>query len=127
MTSRSNSISLVKYSTNPTDRIALAITEKEVYFVPKGIDKFFPDLQGLHIHNTKLKSVKQEDFKNLTNLIELRLRYNNLQCIDGDSFVFNHKLQSLQIHGDDIKFIGENLLEPLKELTKAYFSNNYTK
>lgn len=122
VTSRSNTISSINNITSPTDYIALSIKGKKVYFVPKGIDKFFPDLQGLSIYRTMLKSVKQEDFKALKNLIELQIWDNDLQCIDGDSFVFNRKLQALFI-GESryLIFIGKNLLKPLTELRKVDF------
>lgn len=102
----------------------LDITSQTVWFLPKGLETLFPNLEGIQIFGSGLKLIEQNDIKSLSKLRDLELPYNQLETIESDLFDFNSELQSINFNGNEIKFVGENVLEPLQKLERANFGNN---
>lgn len=102
----------------------LKIWHQKVYFMPKEIGKFLPNLEGLAVFNSKLKSIDRSDLAQFPALKYLRLSDNDLEWLDNDLFLSNLELQKIDFDRNKLKFIGEYLLEPLKNLEIAYFGSN---
>ena len=55
----------------------LRMQGESIYFIPKGIDKFFPQLKSLAVENSRhLKKISQSDLKPFTQLTELSFHNN---------------------------------------------------
>lgn len=93
-------------------------------FMPKGIGKLLPNLEGIQISKAKLASIDIQDLKPFKNVIKLYLHSNELEVLDTNLFEFNVELRIVHLARNKLKFIGMNILEPLPKLEKAYFDNN---
>lgn len=102
----------------------LHINSRGLQFMPKGIDKFFPDLEAIWIENSELKTIDQEDLKSFGNLKEVYMVNNKIEKLDSDLFQFNPELRAVQFNANKIKTIGRNILTPLTKLDQADFTNN---
>lgn len=91
---------------------------------PKRIEKFFPELEGLEIFNSSLKSITRNDLKPMWNLKLVHMSSNELKELDGDLFEETQKVHWVDFSDNKIKFVGENLLNNLKQLKVANFENN---
>ena len=92
ITSTNETITSVNGRTESTNMQAIVIPSQLVHYLPKGIDKFFPNLKGLSVFNSNLKSVMQDDFKPFTQLKFVGFLRNDLETLDNDLFEFNPKL-----------------------------------
>ena len=102
----------------------LHINSRGLRYMPKGIDKFFPDLEALWIENSELKTIKQADFKSFPKLKEVYMVNNKIEKLDSNLFQLNPELRALQFNANKIKIIGRNILSPLLKLDQADFSLN---
>ena len=122
--SMNEEITSVNGRTEPTSLQGLWISDQTVNYLPKGIDKFFPDLKGLGVQSSKLKSLTQDDLKSLPQLVYANFLNNDLESLDGDMFKFNPKLRNIHFSMNKIKYVGENLLNLLKDLQFIRFASN---
>lgn len=106
--------------------VVLSVEDQTVNFLPKGLEKFFPNLKGIKMANTGLKSIKQENLKPFPKLSHLALFGGDLERLDNDLFEFNPQLQWLALDDNKLKFIGEDLLniDNLEKLKKVSLYNN---
>ena len=73
ITSRDEEITSVNGRTEPMNLQYLDIERQTVHYLPKGIDKFFPNLKGLEVRHSKLMSLAQDDLKSLTQLKQITI------------------------------------------------------
>lgn len=93
-------------------------------FLPRDIQKFFPNLEKIIIFETGLKSITSDNLRNFTKLKSLVLRNNKLSEIDSEIFKFNRKIEEIDLSGNELKHLGQNFLKPLESLKKFDISNN---
>lgn len=92
-----------------------------VHYIPKGIELLFPGIMGISIGESNLQSITKEDLKPFDALEIIWLYGNNLHKLDGDLFEYNSQLKAINFGGNELTFIGEKILTPLKNLEQAYF------
>lgn len=102
----------------------LLIEHKTVKFFPKGLGDAFPLLQGIRINNASLKVLTKDDLQPFGGLLELNLARNQIETLESDLFVFNQKLQSVNLDHNKIRIVGEFLLQPLLDLVEVDFRSN---
>ena len=100
------------------------IDGQTVHYLPKGIGGFFPNLIGLAVYSSKLKSLTQDDMKTLTQLINVSFWDNDLEHLDSDVFDFNPNIKRLSFGQNKLKHVGGNLLSNLRNLQNSYFNDN---
>ena len=122
--SKNEWITSVNGCTEPTTLQALVFNDQTVHYLPKGINKFFTNLTVLTVWRSHTKLVTQDDFMLLTQLEEVQIVGNDLETLDDDLFKFNPKLKSISFTYNKLLFIGENLLSNLKELHRGFFGSN---
>lgn len=106
------------------DVVVLSIEDQVVNYFPKNLEKFFPNLKGIKVANTGLKSIKQETLKPFPKLSHLALFGGDLETLDNDLFSFNPDLKWLALDDNKLKFIGDDLLTHLEQLKKVSLYNN---
>lgn len=106
------------------DAKMLNIQSQIVNFMPEELENFFPDLEGIRIAHSNLKSVEKSDIKAFKNLKHLYLNDNDLESLDGNLFESNLHLRVIDFTNNKLKVLGENILLPLKHLEVAHFQNN---
>lgn len=98
------------------------ISENELVRIPRGIDKFFPNLVVFRWMDGNLKVL--DDLKQFPNLVLLVLTKNKLVSLDVDVFQHTLKLQAIYLYDNLIAHVGLDLLTNLNELTSVYFVRN---
>ena len=124
ITSQNEVITSVNGSTEPTNLQYLDFYNQNVHYLPKGINKFFPNLKGLAVTYSKLKSLTQDDLKSLTQLEIVDFSANDLVTLDGDLFEFNPKLKYVNFGHNKLKYVDDSLLNHLNDLQRSYFYAN---
>lgn len=102
----------------------LDIFSQTVHYMPSGIEKFFPKIEGIQIRNSKLKVIEKSDLAPFVGLKELHLQGNDLETLKSNLFDDNLDLQVITLSSNKLKFIGENILSKLTKLYHANFNIN---
>lgn len=98
------------------------IESQTIHYMPK-FDEFFGQrLEVMIIVSSHMKVIDKEDLRNYPNLELLRLWYNDLEWLPEDLFEFTPKLRSIDFDGNQLKHIGANILQPLKQLKVVGFN-----
>ena len=116
-------ITSVNGRTEPTRVISLHFDNQTVHYLPKGIGKFFPNLNVLSVTNSKLRSLTQDVLKPLTRLYSVNFNNNDLESLDDNLFEFND-LRFVSFRDNKLKFIGENLFRKLEYFVSIRFASN---
>lgn len=108
-----------------TDVNIVHIFHQQINYFPKGLDKFFPNLEAIQLSYTPLKSIKQADVKPFgSKLKKFILGGNQIEDLDSDLFEFNSELRWIGFQENQLKTVGKNILKPLTKLQRAYFDDN---
>jgi hypothetical protein len=92
--------------------------------MPKGLEKLFPQIEAIGIEISKLREIKKEDLAPFPKLKKLWIQYNDLETLPSDLFESNPELSLVSFPGNKLKFVGGNILSPLKKLIWVYFGSN---
>lgn len=95
-----------------------------VNFLPSGIENFFPNLEGIWIHNSKLKSINKLNIKPFPKLKQLYLPNNDVEVLDDDIFEVNPELIYINFRNNKLKVIGRHIFNRLANLKTVIFINN---
>lgn len=101
----------------------IVITNQTCAVFPKGFEVFFPNLYALTIKNSHLKTISASDISPFKVLNQLILPFNEITSLPGDLFVNKTYLFAIGFNGNPISEVGWNLLQPLRSLSVAQFSN----
>jgi Leucine-rich repeat (LRR) protein len=93
-------------------------------YLPRDIEKFFPNIEAMLVQSCKLKEIKKQNLEAFPQLKNLYLASNDIEKLDDDLFVSNEKLLKIDLENNKIKFIGEETFKPLKNLNTLWLHNN---
>lgn len=91
---------------------------------PKGIEKSFPEIEGIQIGPSQIKLIKQSDLKPFRQLKVFCLHTSELETVDEDLFDFNLELLEFHFEGNKIKHVGVGFFNALTKLQTADFNKN---
>lgn len=111
---------------NKTDLDVLTLTLYKVNcpFIPKNIDRIFPNLEGLQFQYANTSTIASSDLRPFPQLKVLLFRSNGLRFLDADLFRYNPNIEWIDFFDNEIKFVGFNLLDGMTKLADVYFSLN---
>jgi hypothetical protein len=92
------------------------IGQETIWYLPKGIDKFFPNLNNLAVDNCELKEITQDDLKVFPKLVRLELNHNDIKVLQKDLFKFNPKIYYIKLSRNEINFIDAKVFDNLNSL-----------
>lgn len=102
----------------------LDITGQTSHFLPEDIQKFFPNLKGLHVSGSKFRVIRRKDLAPFQKLLFIYVPYNEIRYVDGDLFASNLGVEYISFSENRLMtHVGYNLLEPMKNLKEVHFSN----
>lgn len=85
-------------------------------YLPLEIGKQFTALQTLSLTGSRIKFVKNENFKDMKKLTNLLLGSNRIEAIPDDAFSDLSNLEFLSLCGNQIKILSDKLLAKLNHL-----------
>lgn len=106
------------------DVIGVIIENNKLERIPYGLTKHFPKLQYLQIRKCGLKTLSKTDLVEFDQLRGLWLPDNDISILDNGTFDNQQGLRYLCFFQNRLKFIGSEVLKPLKNLTDANFLQN---
>lgn len=109
-----------------SDVAAIKFENTIVEHFPRGLNKFFPNLESLFIRNCGLKTISRKDLIGLENLTGLSIFSNQLTSLPNDLFVNMPKLKNISFVGNNLEAISSKLFIPIldNELTYVDFRHN---
>ena len=91
---------------------------------PRGFGKIFPNLMYMEVRRCHLKMLRKIDLLYYGNLRGLWLSENLLTSLPNDLFTNVQGIRHLSFFKNHLKYIGANVLTPLKHLERANFAEN---
>jgi hypothetical protein len=102
-----------------------AIYGKTANFFPRGITKYFKNINYVSINNANLIEISKEDLKEFGDkLKELYLQFNKIEVIEADLFTYNKNLQLIDLRVNKIKHIDDGAFDHLKNLNQLILHEN---
>lgn len=95
-----------------------------IWYFPKGIEKFFPNLNYINFGTLQMKEITKNDLKVFPELVHLNLENNQIKVLEKDLFKFNPKLFRVSFKKNDILFIDPNILDNLNNLDLFILEGN---
>jgi BTB/POZ domain len=114
----------------------LIVHQSSVEYIPRGLEKFFPNLIYLEMIYCGIKTISRNDLVGLENLESLILGCNPLESLPNDLFADMKKLKNIRFRNSKLTTMSSRLLEPVKDTLEAadfrdntrinasYFSSN---
>lgn len=106
------------------DVLKLNIQGQVCVHLPSNVEKFFPNLQGIRIAKSGLRFLEQSDLSVFPKLRSCDAWEDAIEELSSDLFEKNPEIQYLYLGYNKIRKVGQDLLKPLKNLTKAIFHGN---
>jgi len=102
---------------NNDNVVAFSINNNgQMYFFPRGLQKFFKNLKGIQIANVGLKEIHQSDLKPFPDLTNLHMWSGDLEILEINLFEFNPKLEFITLYDQKISYIHPNVFDKLTKL-----------
>lgn len=101
----------------------LQIKDQICDYLPEDIDKFFPNLKGFSILQTKLKTIKLENLAPFPNLFFVQFALSDIRSLEWDLFTKTPFIQYISLTESPIAHLGPGLFEPLNNLQEIHFTS----
>src|SRR5690349_13316143 len=92
--------------------------------LPEKLDLFFPNIDGLEVINSGLKTIKKEKFSAYKSLKYLNLMKNKIEVLPDGVFNNSPTLQYILMNGNRLKVIGSAVFNPITHLKYVDFRRN---
>jgi hypothetical protein len=103
----------------------IAFNMNLTYF-PRGIENFFPNLIALYISNTNITSIHGDELIPFPKLTNFQIAVNPyFERVPGNLFSNNKLLQVVSFYKNNIKHVGEGIMNGLSSLRWIEFNRNY--
>lgn len=110
-----NGTHLIGKSNDDVKVIAIG-SSPNMIFLPKGIEKFFPNLEGIVVAFSGLSQITENDLKPFQHLKVLHLVNNRIKVFDTKQFEFNPDLKHIFIQNAVLESISPNIFDPIIEI-----------
>jgi hypothetical protein len=103
-----------------------AAENKFYHYLPQGLAKVFSQksLRGIEVLNSKLKAIRLKDLQPFKNLGNLNLRGNEIECLDGDVFRYNNRLQFVSLRHNNLRSIDARLFNSIRQVQQFWLQGN---
>lgn len=113
----------LKGLSNPDVQL-LNVQDQMMSHIARGIEKFFPNLEGIRWFRSNLVAITSSDLQPFPKLRFFRAHSNKLFSLDDDVFKYTPKIEYIDFRDNQLQAIGSKLLSNLSELQEVDFRNN---
>lgn len=93
-----------------------------IYYLPQGLEKFFPNMKELYVFRSDLKKISRSDFAGYKKLTTLSLSRNHLSIVPSDAFDDLSELEYLSLSFNQLTDVP--YLRSLPKLKELYLFEN---
>jgi hypothetical protein len=93
-------------------------------YFPRGLEKFFKNLQSIFINYSRLREIRQIDLRPFTKLRHIDLYDNKIEVLEQDLFKYNRELEEIWMSNNNIKVVDMTAFDGLRKLKALYFGGN---
>lgn len=111
-------------SSDNDDVQVISIKNSVCEYLPTGFEKFFKNVEGIAIVNSKLKAITMSDLRPFPKLRNLWLPENCLKTLEGNLFAHNPQLKVVNFHNNYIETIASGLFTLHSSLEHVYLDDN---
>lgn len=99
---------------------------KTVYYLPRGVTKYFQNIERVHISNGNLKEITKENLKEFGDKLKKLeiIAGNQVEVIESDLFIYNKNVELVKIQNNKIKHIANGAFDHLEKLKELHLSGN---
>ncbi|XP_070501439.1 uncharacterized protein [Chironomus tepperi] len=106
------------------DVVAFRAINKTTLYFPRGLHRFFENLQAIYLEHGRLKEIHQADFSRHKDLKALYLGNNDIEVLEDGLFEYNVNLEFISFWGSNIFHIDEGAFRNLNKLTHLWLNYN---
>jgi Leucine rich repeat len=103
---------------------AIRIEHQALDFIPRDVNKYFKNIQGLFMLYTKVKFISKFDLQQFPELRFFYINNNLIEFLDDDLFAYTTNLRLVALDSNKITSVGANLFSGLKDLRTLWFLSN---
>ena len=103
---------------------AISITQGQIIYFPRGLNKIYKNLKGISIVSNGFKEIHQSDLKDFPKLMNLYLYSKNIEILEENLFEFNPNLELVHINTNIITHIDPKVFDRLIKLKYLYLQLN---
>lgn len=92
--------------------------------IPRGIERYFPRLQGFRWEDSSLTSISEANLRYFPRLTGLSVWSNKITHLEDNLFGKTKELRYIHFSSNNFTKIGHKVLDELEDLTEAYFQNS---
>ncbi|KAL7014330.1 hypothetical protein ACKWTF_015863 [Chironomus riparius] len=100
------------------------VNGQSMAYLPKGLNKFFDNLEFLAIWTTDLMEIHSEDLAQFTKLRILSIWENKIEYLEKDLMKFNPNIEYIGFGKNRIQYVDSNVFDPLTRLHTLHFDGN---
>lgn len=94
-------------------------------FFPRGLEKFFPNLEAFYIRNSSISALTGDELEPFKNLYWFQLAFSrNFERVPENLFDSKPLMRHISFYANNIKYVGENLFRNLPDLNYLNFQDN---
>lgn len=102
---------------------ALQLYDQRITFMPRGVEKFFPNLEVFDAPYSDIQFIGDGHFSGLNNLKVMSFYYNNMMMVSAMTFTGLTKLQAISFYGNPIQCVDQAAFSQLPDLRSLRFEN----
>jgi Leucine-rich repeat (LRR) protein len=104
--------------------IYLNLEGKNLTFIPKGLENFFPNLSGIFIYHGNITNLNGDELKEYKNLEWFAIEFNPIKKVPRNLFANKSRLKTIFLDNNEITQIEAGMFDGLNNLEKVYLSHN---
>ena len=97
---------------------SLSFFDKSVFYIPRGLHRFFDGLTYLDVSQCKLNEVSSDDLIGLHRLKTINLSHNNLRSVPSNLFRYTWQIEDVYLYNNFIERMSSQLFIPSKSRLK---------
>jgi hypothetical protein len=98
----------------------LYVKGKTLHYLPRHIEKFFPNLKGITVFTSKTKVLRRQDIAPFSRLLFVFMNEGLIEAIDGDLFDDNPTIQYVSFTLNPLTNVAPNAFDSLKQLKEIH-------
>jgi hypothetical protein len=106
--------------------IHLNLVAKNLDYIPRGFEEFFPNLNAIGVNGGKITKLDGDELENYENLERFSIQNSQLEFVPGNLFSNNKKIKNISFFRSNIKYFGEGLLDGLNDLERVDFRFDFS-